>query len=416
MKDFLAHNHDQPSDQLTGVSAFWSSIKQTLAPLNFDDLIAQAIHRTHLEDFGDPPYEDALRVLINACNYEANLSLFGQFVVHHHLLDLLKTRLKLVSYWQQKPEILEQPIRQPVFITGMPRSGSTLLHNLFAQDPRNRIPRTWEVMFPLPPPSCKESDFDPRILKAEKQLRLLIWIRPAIMKVHPIGASLPQECIAILSYSFQSDEFLCMFQIPSYEVWLRAHDLGKAYEFHQRFLKHMQWLCPGKQWVLKAPDHVHSMEALLRTYPDARFVFLHRDPLKVLGSVASLTKILRGAFSHHIDFRQVVANEAFNLAEKVKKIIEFQDRSKHLADYFINVNYLNLIRNPIPTMQQIYNHFGLNLSDIAERHMHILLNARHNKKRPRHFYRLTDLELDQYRNVPLFAAYYERFAIERETP
>jgi len=415
MKDFPVHNFNR-SDQLTTGSAFWSSVKCKLSPLDFDDLIATAIRRTRLKDFGDPPYDDALRVLINACNGEANLSLFGQFVARQHLLDLLETRLRLVSYWRQKPQILEQPIHQPIFITGMPRSGTTFLHNLFAQDPRNRVPLTWEVMFPLSPTSYGTHSSDPRISKAEKRLRLLRWIRPAITKAHSIGASLPQECIAILSYSFYSDEFLCMFRIPSYEAWLRASDLGKAYEFHRSFLRHLQWLCPGERWVLKAPDHVHSMETLLRIYPDARIVFLHRDPMKVLGSVASLTRILRGAFSNHIDLRQVVDTEARNLAEKTLKIMEFQDQYKDQADRFINVHYLDLVRNPILTVKRIHDHFGFTLSNSAETCMLAFLSARHNKKRPKHLYRLTDFGLDPYQRVPRFAAYYERFAIERETP
>ncbi len=411
MRHLRPQESDLPSVQPI---AFWDSVKRKLAPLEFDDLLAIAMRRTGLKDLGAPSCEDALRVLIDACNAEAGLSFFGQFAARQHLLDLLETRLRLVSYWLQTTEIQKQPIDRPLFISGMPRSGSTFLHNLFAQDPGNRVPRTWEVMFPLPPPTRKAFDSDQRITKAENRLRWLRLTKPAIVKVHPLGARLPQECIAITSYSFQSDEFLCMFRIPSYESWLRNHDAVPAYRFHRSFLKHLQWLCPGERWVLKAPDHVHALSALFEIYPDARIIFLHRDPLKVLGSIASLTKLLWSAFSRHIDPCQVGTYETRILSDTVLKIMEFQDRHPPLADRFIDVKYLDLVRDPIATVRRIYNRFGLTLSVNAEASMCAFLKGRLNKRRTRHVYRLVDFGLDPSQEGLRFAAYCERFAIEQE--
>jgi hypothetical protein len=394
--------------------AFFDSVKRKLAPLDFDNLLKTAKRRTGFDDFGNPPCEESLRVLIDACNAEAALSLFGQISARQHLLDLLETRLRLISYWRGTTEIQKQQIHWPIFITGLPRSGSTFLHDLFAQDPVNRVPRTWEVMFPLPPPTCEGLDSDPRIAKAENRLRLFRWTNPSIAKAHPIGACLPQECVAIMSYSLQSDEFLCMFRIPSYETWLRTRDMSPAYRFHRQFLKHLQWFCPGERWVLKAPDHVHSLEALLETYPDARIVFLHRDPLKVLGSVASLTKMLLGAFSSSIDSRQVGADEVRILSDKVIKIMEFQDHHPSLADRLIDVHYMDLVRDPMSTVRYIYNRFGLSISVNAEEKMSTFLKAERNKKRRKHVYRLADFGLDPGQESPRFAAYCERFDIEHE--
>jgi hypothetical protein len=394
--------------------SFWSGLKHKLAPVDFGELIEIAMRRTHLDDFGEPPFEDALRTLVDACNTEAGLNLFGRFAARQHMLDLLETRLRLVDYWRQTPEIRKQAIHRPLFITGMPRSGSTFLHDLLAQDPDNRVPLTWEVMFPLPVPRREGIGSDPRIRKAENRLRWLLWTRPSIVKAHPIGARLPQECVAIMSYSFQSDEFLCTFRIPSYENWLRTCDLGPAYGFHRRFLQHLQWLCPGERWVLKAPDHVHALPSLLGIYPDARIVFLHRDPLKVLGSVASLTKLLLDAFGNHINARQVGADEARILVDKAVKIMEFQDRNPSLADRFINVRYLDLIRDPIATVQRIYERFGVTLSADTHARMRVFLGAERRKGRAKHIYRLADFGLDPNREKPRFAAYYERFTIECE--
>lgn len=414
MKQFTSHERDRLRQSVV-LPTHWDRIKKRLLPLIPDDLLAAAMRRTGLEDFGDPPYREALHILADACNTEAGLSLFGQLSARQHLLDLLETRLRLVSHWKKIPDIQEQTITQPIFITGLPRSGSTFLHDLFSLDPGNRVPRTWEVMFPLPNPTRQGFDSDPRIARAEKRLRWLRWIRPALVKAHPIGARLPQECVAITSFSLQSDEFLCMFQIPSYEKWLRTCDLGPAYDFHRRFLRHLQWLCPGERWVLKAPDHVHSLSALLEIYPDARIVFLHRDPLKVLGSVASLATLLKGAFSSHIDPLHAGADEARILEEKILNIMEFQDRHPSLKDRFINIRYTDSIRDPIATVQSIYNYFGITLSTNAETHMRAFLNSRRNIRRPKHVYRLADFGIDPGQESLRFAGYYERFAIERET-
>ncbi|MCL5024278.1 MAG: sulfotransferase [Nitrospirae bacterium] len=393
---------------------YWDAIKRKLAPLDANALLAGARRRTRLEDFGDPPCEEALRVLVDACNTEARLSFFGQFAARQHLQHLLDTRLRLESWWRQRPEILERPIDRPLIITGLPRSGTTFLHDLLAQDPAGRVPLTWETMFPLPSPTQKPFARDARIAKAERQLRLFRRIKPDISKAHPVGALLPQECITLMSYVLQSDEFLCTFRIPSYESWLRTRDMTPVYAFHRRFLQHLQHLCPGERWVLKAPDHVHALKALCTVYPDAQLVFLHRDPLKVLGSVANLTKLLWSAFSSGIDPRQVGLDEARVLSEKVRNIMEFQGTAS-MTDRLINVRYLDLVRDPSATVRSIYERFGLALSFHAEECMRSFLQSGRNKNRMKHVYGIEDFGLDPAREDPHFAAYRERFGVERET-
>lgn len=414
MDEFHPYDSDPSSVRPIAVPSFWDRVKRRLAPLDLADLLATARRRTGLDEPVDPACEQALRILVNACNAEANLSLFGQIAARQHLLDLLATRLQLLDYWRQRPAIQEQEIQQPIFITGMPRSGSTFLHELFSQDLGNRVPQTWEVMFPLPPPTREEFASDPRIAKTERRLRWLRWIQPGVVAAHPIGARLAQECIAMMSYSFRSDEFLEMFWMPSYEAWLRSQDMGPAYRFHRRFLKHLQWRCPGERWVLKAPDHVQALPALFETYPDARVVVLHRDPLKVLGSVASLTALLRGAFSHRVDPRQLGADEARILADKAARLMEFRERHPDLAERFVDVRYLDFVADPMATVRSLYDRFGLTLSVGAEARMAALLAAERHSKRPRHEYRLADFGFDPAQEAARFAGYRERFAIASE--
>jgi len=409
----VADAPDKSSERPVNAS-FWRHIKQRLAPLDHESLLATARRRTGLADFGDPPCKEALRILVFACNTEANLNMFGQFAAREHLLELLETRLRLVSQWQQIPQIQDVSIRSPIFITGLPRSGSTFLHDLFANDPVNRVPLTWEVMFPLPFSKRTKDDPESRIRKAENRLRLMHLTNPSIVKAHPIGARLPQECIAIMSYSLLSEEFLCMFWVPLYEKWLRTQDMRLAYRFHRNFISHLPCPSPAERWVLKAPDHVYSLDALIEIYPDARIVFLHRDPMKVLGSVASLATKLRSTFSSQIDPMRTGINEARVLNEVTMKMMEFRDRYPSLCDRFIDVQYLDLVRNPVATIQRIYERFGLVLSADAERRMYSFLEGRRNKRRPKHVYSLADFGIDTDRKESCLAAYCERFGIELE--
>ena len=380
-------------------------------PLDHNQLVTRAMSRTGLKDLDSPQPETALQVLVKACNEEADLSLFGHFAARFHFSDLLETRLRLVRYWQEKPEIGEQKIASPIFVTGLARSGSTFLHGLLSQDPDNRAPLTWELMFPFPAPTRKEFHSDPRIAKAENRLRWIRRAQPSIVKVHPVGAALPQECIAITSYTFLSDEFLTMFRIPSYETWLRSQDMGPAYQFHRQFLKYLQWHCSGERWVLKAPDHVHALSTLFEIYPDARVVFLHRDPIKVAGSAASLAMVLKEAFSRKRDPLQTGADELRALTDIVRKIMVFQESHPFLREQFMNLQYLDLVRDPIGAVRSIYNRFRLTLSSDAETRMKASLNGAGKYKNA---VRLADFGLDPHRIGTLFTDYYEHYGIEKE--
>lgn len=218
-------------------------------------------------------------------------------------ISAVNNRLQLVDDRKQNPGIAAERIVAPIFIVGLPRTESTALHHLRAQDPDTRAPQAWEVMYPSPPPTRATDETDPRIARAVKQLRWLDWLAPDFKAIHPVGAQLPLECIAIMSASFLAARFQTTYNLPTYEAWLATQDMRPAYAFHRRFLQHLQWHAPGARWVLKAPSHVFSFDALLDTYPDARIVQTHRDPVTAVASVASLSSVIteprfaRGAMS-----------------------------------------------------------------------------------------------------------------------
>jgi len=394
-------------------STLLESIKRKLIPLDFNSLLAATIRGTGLKYSSDQQCEEAIQVLIDSCNREAGLSLIGRIAARQHLLELLVTRLRLIDCWQRTPEILGQTILPQIFITGVPKSGSTFLHRLLAHDLNNRVPRMWEVMFPLPAPMNVTFASDPRIKKADNRLRWLRWSHPALVKAHPIGALIPHECGAILGYSFESNVFLDMFSIPSYEVWLRSRDMVSAYQFHLSFLKHLQWLCPAERWVLKSSDHVHALKSLMQVYPESKIVFLHRDPLKVLQAASSQMTILKRTFSRRINLRQLGAYETRNLNDKVKKIMEFRENHFDLEDHFMDVRYLDLASDPVGTVRTIYDRFGFNLSVEDESRMKAFATFERNKRRPDKF-SLADFTLGREQQSPDFDLYCERFHVGRE--
>ncbi len=377
-------------------------------------MISQALRRAEHADFGDPPVEEPLRRLLESLDAEAHLTLIGRLSVRQHLLEMLETRLQLVGSWARTPEIQAQPIRRPIFITGMARSGSTFLHSLLAHDPANRVPSIWEVMLPYPPPQRERFHTDPRIRKTERRLRAFRWLAPRAQEVHPLSATLAQECIAILSYTFYADEFVTLFRVPGYEAWLRQENLLGAYQFHRRFLKHLQWHYRGERWVLKSPDHGWGLEALFQTYP-ACVVRMLRDPLKVLASTASVIAILQGAFSRRTDVDEIGAHEVDALKNLLQQWTRFQARHAELTPQILDVHYLDLIRDPLTTAKRVYEHFGLPLSRDAEARMvEFVTRWEQNRRNNSHRYRLRDFGLEQIRKYPFFATYRDHFDIEAE--
>ncbi len=395
------------------LATFLETVKRYLIPLEMNNLLSGAIRRTGLEYAADQQCEESLEFLIDACNSEACLSLIGRIATRQHLLELLETRFRLIDQWRRTPEIMEQAIHPQIFITGLPKSGSTFLHRLLAEDVTNRVPRVWEVMFPLPSPLHGTNAADPRIKSADNRLRWLRWANPDLVMAHPVGALIPQECGAILGYSFASNVFLDMFSIPSYETWLRNRDMTSAYEFHQRFLKHLQWQNPARRWALKSSDHVHALDTLVKIYPEARIVFLHRDPLKVLQAASSQMSLLKNVFSRRINMRQLGAYETRNLNDKVKKILEFRATHGELEDRFMDVRYLDLATDPVGTVRAIYERFDFNLFIEDESRMKAFAAAERNKTRFDSF-SLADFILGPEQRSAHFDLYCERFRVERE--
>ncbi len=301
-----------------------------------------------------------------------------------HLRDLLETRLRLAAVWRASLGALEaQRIDHPVFILGMPRSGSTFLHELLAADPANCAPRVWEVMFPVERPPGGPEDRARRIRKAAACLWWFRRLAPRADSVYPMRAETPHECVAIHSYTFLSEEFVSTCWIPSYEAFLHTTDLTPVYAWQRRFLQHLQVGRPPLRWVLKSPDHVCGLDELFAVFPDAFIVQTHRNPLEVVSSSAELTRVLRALYGPPGDLAEVQAREVRVLAERTERFMQFRDQHPELQNRFIDVKYTELAGDPLGAASRIYRQLDAPLSEAAASQIRQLAANRSRYRGPR---------------------------------
>jgi hypothetical protein len=387
----------------------------SVVSLDANTLINKAFKLTGLDDLGDESFHTGFAVLLKSLESDARLSFIGRVCAHSDILRMLCNRLCLQEDRRRHPQIADQTISRPLFITGLPRTGTTLLHALLAQDISSRAPQTWEVMHPSPPPETVSYGSDPRVFRTARELKWLDIIMPGFKRVHLIDARLPQECIAITGHAFISYLFESMYFVDSYRTWHDGRDKGPAYEYHKRFLQHLQWRAPGTHWVLKAPSHLFTLETLMQVYPDARIVITHRDPLRVLPSCASFTEVLRGSFTDFVERKNLGMEIARHWEKGARLAVEFTQRSRNLQECFFNVHYADLMREPMAMVRQIYRHFDMELKSESETAMQRFLEENPQNKHGVHHYSLEKFGLDRSSETRNFEFYRDFFGIEPES-
>jgi len=335
-------------------------------PIDADALLHKAVAETGLSDFGDDNFLEPLRIFLASCASEAALGLVGQSATKWDVLRFLVNLLRMRDAERRDSGVLQEEIRQPIFITGLPRSGTTFLHRMMMADRRNRAPLVWQTIYPYPDLGFRPGARDTRIARVARSLRMFEYLAPEFRALHPLDATSPQECSEINAHVFRSMRFDSNYHVPSYRHWLDA-DIERhmpAYRFHKRFLQHLQHQAPGggSQWVLKCPEHLFALRAIKAVYPDARLVFVHRDPVKVLLSVAKLTEVLRRPFSRHVDPRAIGRDESARWLDGTNRMVEAGD-DVGLSRPVCHVHHIDLVTDPVSTVDQVYRHFGMELDE-----------------------------------------------------
>jgi hypothetical protein len=385
-------------------------------PVPPEKLVDLARRRSGLDDFGEWSFEEPLEVLVRSYYEEANLSAFGRIAVRWDMLRFLSNLLRLREEEKKDPAVLEERIDRPIFVLGLPRSGTTFLHNLLADDPGNLTPRCWQTVFPYPIGAQKNGSRDRRPELTARQYSQFLMLAPELPSLHPLDAHAAQECIEITGHVFRSLRFDTTHYIPSFQQWLEDVGHLEAYRFHKRFLQHLQHQNGAGQWILKSPDHIFALEALCEVYPDARFVFVHRDPMKVLPSVARLTEILRQPFTRKIDRLQIGRQVSSRWELGSKLLIEAADWLKSSPERIVHIRYKDLVRDPYSIVTDLYRHFGMNLSGQGEQGLKRSIAERPDGGYGRNSYRFEDYGLNPAAERKHHSAYMAHFRMQPEEP
>lgn len=388
---------------------------RSLVPLQAEELMATARHNTGFDDFGSDEWLEGFQVFLRALEEEADLHLLGRLMTRSDILRWLEARLGIEAAYAQHPEIEDELIEQPVIVTGLPRAGTSILFELLAQDSQFGSPRNWEMMFPYPPPEAASYHSDPRIERCQHLVSQWSRVVPTYAAMHEMGAEIPNECIVAMSCTFLTENLPGQYQIPSYNAWYYQQDLDYAYAYYKRMLKLLQWRNPRRHWLLKAPSHLGNLPVLFRTFPDARVVITHRDPVVAQASVTNLLGTLYWMRSSQpfdaSAFENLMTPEAG--AARLNGVVDLLQAGSVPAAQIHNFLYAQLVDQPLEALEALYREMGLALEPAALGAMQDYLQAKPQGKFGRHQYNIGEHD-ENARKRDLFQRYQKYFQVPDE--
>jgi hypothetical protein len=382
------------------------------AVLTAGNLISAARRKTGLDRFGDESFHEPLGKLLEAIEQEARLTPLGRAITRRRITGVLCNRLRAQALFERHPEILREPISAPIFIVGLQRTGTTMLHRLLAADPGLRSLSSWEALHPAPLPRRPWHRRDPRIGAALLAERSLAYLAPDFFAVHPVEALAPEEEVILLDHSFLSTLPEATLHVPSFAAWLENQDQTPAYTYMKKLLQLLEWQDRRERWILKTPHHLEWLDTLLTVFPDAKIIQTHRDPIKTLASFCSMVAHGCGVFTDDVDPHQVGAHWARKTRRMIERALATRERAGDGC--FIDVSYYDLIADPMAQVSRIYERIGRPLSAETVRRMEATRTENPQNKYGTHRYRLADFGLDRGSVESGYAAYRARFGIRRE--
>ena len=384
--------------------------------LDVDSILAEARQRAGgADDFGHGPFSEPLKLLLGSLEREGRLNGLGRLIARERVLGHTANRLSYVADRKRYPDIAQEKIERPVFIIGMPRTGTTILHDILAQDPDNRTPLTWETMFPSPPPERASFHSDPRIARCAATFPGVELQIPAFKAMHPMGATLSQECVTMMGEAMCTPLFHNQFRVPAYQDWVdHEADWSHVYAFHQQQLQHLQWRNRGERWVLKTGAHLWGLEHLLRTYPDARIVFTHRDPVKSMTSYASLTSLVRSMGSDEVDPLEIAKDWTARLKRVLEHGVEVRSRNEYPRAAFYDMHFSDFVVDQLAVVRKIYAAFELPMTPLGAERMRAFIADNPKGKHGIHRYAPEEYGVEPAAVRRAFRAYMDRFDLAPE--
>ena len=413
------YKHPPRPEWVTRINAEGKVLGAGLVPLDSRSLLDTARANTGLSDFGDSDSDDHWRahfeVLIDSIEKEADLNLLGRLLTRSDLLIYLQNRLQVTDWYKRHPEIAEEVIAQPVFIVGLPRSGTTILHEVLAQDDQFRFVKKWEALLPCPPPEEALYEIDPRIKQGHDLITIQNRISPEWKSMHDVGGELPVECIEFTTSCFLSEMFTASFQIPSYQDHLQSADITEMYRWHKRMLKLLQWRFKRPHWLFKGCNHEPYLLQLLKIYPDAKIILTHRDPIKAVSSVVSVQGTIFGFRTDDPFSRNSYDNwlRMDAVAAMLNRRIDWIEDGTLRRGQVANIRFANFSLRPIETIRNVYVDLGLTLTAAAEQRMEDYLARKPKGVFGIHAYETGDSALIRSER-PLFERYQQYFQVANE--
>lgn len=377
--------------------------------MTVDQIIAAASARTGLTDIGDRSVLEGLERLLRSYASEARYTERGAQMAHDDLVAYMATRMQIEDWLARHPELLEAPVEKPLFVFGLPRTGTTLAINLLAADPARRSFLRWEIYEPIPPARPEELHAGRRYAEQQAKCEMALQYMPQIAAIHMEFADSPTECQFLMTTSFCAQVYEAQADIPSYRHWfLHEADYLPAFRFHKRTLQALQHHAKG-QWTLKNPWHPLFLDALTEVYPDARLVMTHRDPAEVVGSCCSLIKYVRQIYSDDVDLKGIGESFMDTFRVMIDRTRAF--KAKHGAGAIHDVQYADTVRDPIGTVRKIYDAVGDAFTPAAEQAMQGYMADNPKGKHGKHAYDLAEYGLSKDEVHERFRDYIEDYDI-----
>ena len=390
---------------------------KSIVPLDEDSLIKTAVANTGLSEFGDDHWYEPFKILIKGVEEESELNLFGRIMSRTDLLLYLEARLRIEDCYKRNPEIDAEEITSPLFIIGQGRSGTSVLQNMMSMDPDNGTILSWEAMMPCPPPEKATYRTDPRIEKADKILTQMNRVTPEICAMHEFRAQLPTENIHLHCLGFRSPGWFNSFvgQSPTYLNYIAQQDNTLIYQYEKRVLKLLQWKNRRKHWVLKNPVSILHLPDLLKVYPDAKFIWTHRDPVKALSSEINLIGTLNWVRSDHPFIGESLAQftDASLVAGMLSQPIDWLESGALPLDQLCNIHYQEFVKSPMAVVEKIYGQFGIEMTGAGRVAMQKYMDDNPRSSRPTHQYDVGSSQLVN-KERELFKRYQDYFSVPSE--
>lgn len=323
-----------------------------------EQLKEAARSQTGLSDFGDDSYEEGLERLVNSLRTEAKMSEVGEMVIPIIITGLLAQRLHVEDWYARHPEIEDTPLIAPLIGLSLPRTGSTALSALLAEDPNARYLHVWESSEPCPPPSTVTESPDPRLVRAIENDQMQAEAMPRVKDLVPSEPDGPMECQYLMGLDFKTHFLQAFVDIPSYSTWfLYDADLTSTYEYERRVLKLLAWGQPERPWRLKCPSHLPFIDDLDQVFPDAHYVMTHRDPTQVMVSVADLYEEFHKVYSSEYDPTYLADLNIEHWSVGMERTMAFR-KNPEMNDRFYDIAFLDMQADPIGEVRGLYDWLG----------------------------------------------------------